>query len=320
MSYLTTALKNTLTDALALRIDMSGHKHLRLVIEDIHANDDLLTKDLLLKLINEFKYSNLLIPAKKENGTLNFIIYDDEDAKITPLFTDRDEFRKFYKADDIEVLENTFELYQNIIKTTDIEGYILNPASEKYLFTERFILGITNLPKTNFYTSDPYTEDELKSLYASIDNNDLENFIEKRENAGYYEALFEKLSHSTVLALMLSPNDLSEYAEDGLISMKTTGPLAQMHVDRIGGEYATIFTSKEKMKTVKTDYFRYSQIVNVATLVNFVLSEDMDGIVINPESDNVLIPRGELLKYCLGFEKFANDERLSTSIFYMFVI
>lgn len=297
---------------------MANHKHLRTVIEDIHANDDKLTKDLLLKLINEFKYSNLFIPAKRENDTLNFIIYDDEDAKITPLFTDMDEFRKFYIDDDIQILQNSFELYQNIIKTTDIEGYILNPASEKYLFTDKFILGITNLPKTNFFSSNPYSEDELKDLNDNIDNSELEDFISKRENVGYYEGLFEKISSSTMLTLMLSPSDLSGYSKNGIISMQSTGPMAQMYVDRIGGEYACMFTSHEKMESVNTDYHKYTQIVNVATLVNFVLSEDMDGIIINPESDNVLIPRSELLKYCLGFEKFANDERLSTSIYYLF--
>ena len=299
---------------------MSNHKHLRTVIEDIHANDDKLTEDLLFKLINEFKYSNLLIPAKKENGTLNFIIYEDEDAKITPLFTDRDEFRKFYSDDDIQVLENTFELYQNVIKTTEIEGYILNPASEKYLFSSEFILSITNLPKTNFYSSNPYTESELKDIRNNIDNGNLEDFITSPSNVGYFEGLFEKLSSSTLLALMLSNQDLAPYAKDGIISMQSTGPLARMHVDRIGGEYATLFTSEEKMGHVRTDLYRYSQIVNLATLVNFVLSEDMDGIVINPDSDNVLIPRSELLKYSLGFEKYANDERLSTSIFYIFPI
>lgn len=299
---------------------MSNHKHLRTVIEDIHANDDKLTEDLLFKLINEFKYSNLLIPAKKENGTLNFIIYEDEDAKITPLFTDRDEFRKFYSDDDIQVLENTFELYQNVIKTTEIEGYILNPASEKYLFSSEFILSITNLPKTNFYSSNPYTESELKDIRNNIDNGDLEDFITSPSNVGYFEGLFEKLSSSTLLALMLSNRDLTPYAEDGIISMQSTGPLARMHVDRIGGEYATLFTSEEKMDHVRTDLYRYSQIVNLATLVNFVLTEDMDGIVINPDSDNVLIPRSELLKYSLGFEKYANDERLSTSIFYIFPV
>lgn len=299
---------------------MSNHKHLRTVIEDIHANDDKLTEDLLFKLINEFKYSNLLIPAKKEKGTLNFIIYEDDDAKITPLFTDRDEFRKFYSDDDIQVLENTFELYQNVIKTTEIEGYILNPASEKYLFSSEFILSITNLPKTNFYSSNPYTESELKDIRNNIDNGDLEDFITSPSNVGYFEGLFEKLSSSTLLALMLSNQDLTPYAEDGIISMQSTGPLARMHVDRIGGEYATLFTSEGKMSHVPTDLYRYSQIVNLATLVNFVLSEDMDGIVINPDSDNVLIPRSELLKYSLGFEKYANDERLSTSIFYIFPI
>ena len=299
---------------------MSNHKHLRTVIEDIHANDDKLTEDLLFKLINEFKYSNLLIPAKKEKGTLNFIIYEDDDAKITPLFTDRDEFRKFYSDDDIQVLENTFELYQNVIKTTEIEGYILNPASEKYLFSSEFILSINNLPKTNFYSSNPYTESELKDIRNNIDNGDLEDFITNPSNVGYFEGLFEKLSSSTLLALMLSNRDLTPYAEDEIISMQSTGPLARMHVDRIGGEYATLFTSEEKMGHVKTDLYRYSQIVNLATLVNFVLTEDMDGIVVNPDSDNVLIPRSELLKYSLGFEKYANDERLSTSIFYIFPV
>ena len=299
---------------------MVNHKHLRTVIEDIHANDGMLTEELLLKLINEFRYSNLLIPAKRQNDTLNFIIYDDEEGKITPLFTDMDEFRKFYRDDDIQVLENSFELYQNVIRTTDIDGYILNPASEKYLFTSEFILGITNIPKTNFYSSNPYTDVELRNLKDSIDNSELEGFIETPSNRGDFEGLFERLSRSTVMALMTSPKDLSKYAENGIISMQKTGPLAQMHVDRIGGEYATIFTSEEKMGQVSTANYRYSQIVNVATLVNFVLSEDMDGIVINPESDNVLIPRSELLKYSLGFEKFANDEKLSASIFYMFPV
>ncbi|MDO5859885.1 SseB family protein [Methanobrevibacter sp.] len=299
---------------------MVNHKHLRAVVEDIHANGGMLTEDLLLKLINEFRFSNLWIPAKRQNDTLNFIIYDDEEAKITPLFTDLDEFRKFYKDTDIQALQNSFELYQNIIRTTDIEGYILNPASEKYLFTDEFILGITNIPKTNFYTSEPYTKEELKGMYDSIDNSSLEGFIKKRENVGHYEALFEELANSTCLVLMLSPNDLTAYAKDGIISMQETGPMAQMHTDRIGGEYATIFTSKEKLNEVATDYFRYAQIVNVATLVNFILSEDMDGIIINQGSDDVLIPRVELLRYSLGFEKFANDEKLSTSIFYMFPI
>ena len=297
---------------------MTNHKHLRTVIEDIYSNDNKLTENLLSKLINEFRYSNLLIPAKSENGTLNFIIYEEDDSKFTPLFTDPDEFHKFFRDDDIIFLENSFELYQNVLKTSDIEGYILNPASEKYLFSKEFILSIKNIPKTNFYSPDAYSKEELLEIKNSIDNRDLENFIADKNNIGDYEGLFEKLSSSTILTLMLADSNLEQMAENGMISLKDYGPLAQMYTDRIGGVYATIFSSEDKLKHVKTDKFKYSQIINLATLVNFVLTEDMDGIVLNPESDNVLIPRSKLLTYSLGFERFANDEKLSNSIFYIF--
>ena len=194
---------------------MISHKHLRLVIEDIYSNDNQINENLLTRLINEFRYSNLYIPAKREGGTLNFIIYEDGNVKITPLFTDLDEFHKFYKDTDIEVLNNSFELYQNILKTSDIEGYILNPASEKYLFKKEFILSIKNIPKSSFYTTDAYTSEELKEIYDSINNQELESFIENPLNIGDYEALFEKLSKSQILTLMLADYDLTGYMKDG---------------------------------------------------------------------------------------------------------
>ena len=295
---------------------MITHKHLRVVIEDIYLNNNEITESLLLKLINEFRYSNLYIPAKREDGTLNFIIYEDDGIKITPLFTDLDEFRKFFKGEDIEALSNSFELYRNVLKTSEIEGYILNPASEKYLFKKEFILSIENVPKTSFYSSNPYSKEELKAMFDSIDNASLEEFIEKGHNIGDYESLFERLSNSDILALMLS--DIA--FDDEIIDMQRTGPVAGMYMDNVGGTYATIFSSREKMTSVNAPKHKYAQLVNLATLVNFVLSEDMDGIVLNPGTDNVLIPRSELLKYSLGFERYANDERLSNSIYYIFKI
>jgi len=299
---------------------MITHKHLRTVIEDIYSNGNEVTESLLSRLINEFRYSNLYIPAKRENGRLNFIIYDDEDLKITPLFTDLDEFHKFYKSADIEVLNNSFELYQNILKTSDIEGYILNPASEKYLFKKEFILAIKNIPKTNFYSTNAYSEDELKAIMKNLNNDELEGFISNPQNIGDYEALFERLSNSRLLAAMISENDLAAYMKDGVINQQSTGPLATMYMDNVGGSYAVLFTSESKIKDVNVRGYKYSQLVNLATLVNFVLCEDMEGIILNPGSDNVLISRLNLLMYSLGFERFANDERLCESMYYLFDI
>ena len=296
---------------------MTNHKHLRTVFEDIYSNENKLTEELTARLIHEFRYSNLYIPAKRENDTLNFIIYEDGDTKFTPLFTDMDEFRKFYKNDEsIQILQNPFELYQNVLKTTDIGGYVLNPASEKYLFQKEFILAIDNIPKTNFYTTNPYSEEELLALKKSVDNKDLEEFISNRANIGDFEGLFEKMAQSQLLALMLSDLKL----KNEMTSLKESGPVASMYTDKVGGIYATVFTSEEKMNAVNTKKHKYSQLVNLATLVNFILTEDMDGLILNPETDNVLVPRTTLLRYSLGFEMYANDERLSEAMFYLFKI
>ena len=295
---------------------MSNHKHLRVVIEDIYANDNRLNENLALKLVNEFRYSNLYIAARKENDTLNFITYEYNDMKLTALFTDHDEFRKFHHEDDIQLLQNSFELYQNILKTTDFDGYILNPASEKYLFTKEFILTITNIPKTNFYTTDAYSAGELLDIYRNVDNRYLEEYISNPKNVGDYEMLFERLANSTILTLMVSDMEF----DNDIIDLREIGPVAGMYTDKVGGIYVTIFSSTDRIRHVNTSKFKYAQLVNLAMLVNYVLVEDLDGIVLNPESDNVLIPRSVLLRYSLGFERYANDARLCEALYYMFAL
>lgn len=295
---------------------MSNHKHLRVVIEDIYANDNRLNENLALKLVNEFRYSNLYIAARKENDTLNFITYEYNDMKLTALFTDHDEFRKFHYEEDIQLLQNSFELYQNILKTTDFDGYILNPASEKYLFTKEFILTITNIPKTNFYTTDAYSAGELLDIYRNVDNRYLEEYISNPKNVGDYEMLFERLANSTILTLMVSDIEF----DNDIIDLREIGPVAGMYTDKVGGIYVTIFSSTDRIRHVNTSKFKYAQLVNLAMLVNYVLVEDLDGIVLNPDSDNVLIPRSVLLRYSLGFERYANDARLCEALYYMFAL
>ena len=300
---------------------MIKHEHLKTLLEDIFLNDNKLTEDYSIRLINELRYSNLIIPASRENDTLNFIIYQIDDLNYTPLFTDRDEFNKFYKGEDIRALDNPFEIYQNIIKTKEIDGFILNPSSQKYLIDRELILSIKP-PKLNNFTLDALEKDSLKEIYDSIDNQELGDFIKNPNNIGNYQELFEMFSKSTLLTLMVSANDLSGIAEDNVISMTESGPLAFMHVDKVGGEYATIYSAKEKLRHVNMDskLSRYAQIINISTLVNYVLCEDMDGLILNPDSDNILISRAELLKNSHGFEKFCNDERLSNAIFYLFLL
>ena len=207
----------------------------------------------------------------------------------------------------------------NTLKTTGIDGYVINPSSENHILKRDFIMAITDMPKTAYVTSNPYSPEELREM-AEADNSDLEEFISDRTNTVNYEALFERLASSTVMVAMLSETDLSSFFKDGILNMRLTGPVASMHVDDVGGKYAAIFSSKDKIRNVKTSKFTYAQVVNLSMLVNYVLSEDMDGMILNPSSDDVLISRSKLLSYSLGFERYADDERLSDSMYYIFTL
>lgn len=293
---------------------MITHNHLKTAIQDYTLSP---SKDLLLRLVNELRYSNLYIPSKRIDGKPSFDVYEEDGLKLTVLFTDLDEAVKFYGSDDTQVFAGSFELYRNILKTSDIEGYILNPASERYLLDNEFILSITDIPKTTYVSTDPYSPEELKVMCGS-DNSGLESFIENPANAADFEALFENLSKSTVFAMMLSDTDLDGFFNDGMLDMRITGPVASMYVDEVGGKYAAIFSSTQKMKSPDAAKFAYAQIINLSMLVNYVLTEDMDGIILNPSSDDVLIPRQKLLAYSIGFERYGDDERLADSMYYIF--
>lgn len=296
------------------------HEHLKTLIEDIYLNENRLTEDYLLKLVNELRYSSLYIPAKSGDGTLDFIIYEMEGKKFTPLFTDLDEYHKFFRGEDLRILSNTFEIYRNVLKTKDIDGYILNPASQNYILEKDLILSITHIPDSGFIGDDSYTRSEIREIYENIENASLNDFISRRENVGDYQALFEEFSKSTLVTMMLSTRKLE--SEDGIVDMSKTGHVAFMHVDKVGGRYVTIYSHPSRLNCVNVDskLFKYAQVINLSTLVNYILSEDMDGIILNPDSDNILIPRGELLLNSLGFERYCNDSRMMTAIFYIFYL
>ncbi len=296
------------------------HDNLRKSLEILHDDAANISDADMEKFIRELKHSILIIAADICESSVNFttVEYDGKDYGL--LFTDMNEFRKLFSDDNQESHEFDFHIYQSIVKGNMLEGFLLNPASEGFLLKKELFLRIEDLPNHEFEAEEVFTTNELKNLKESINNSDLEEFIRDSSNIGKYEELFEKMSHSTLLTLMISDVDLREFAKDGVISLMETGPMGFLYIDEIGGSYATVYTSENKISNVHTPLNKYSQIVNFSQMTNFILSDDMDGIIINPGSDNILLTRDTLMQYYGLLEKTCNDTRLNTAIMHMFLM
>lgn len=294
------------------------HENLRKAMLNIQ--NDNLTDENIERFLNEIKHSCLIIAANINPNGVDLALVEIENRKYALLFTDMDEFRKLVPPGDVDSYEFDFEVYKGMVEEELADGFIINPASEGFIFKKELVNIIQTLPEHDYPEDDALSVNELKDLKDSINNNDLEYFINDSSNIGLYDELFTKLSNSTLLTLMLSRNDLSHYACDGVIELEKTGPLGFLYLDEIGGKYATVYTSEDKISNVNTTLNKYSQLVNFSMMTNFILNDDLDGIIINPNSENIMLSRDVLLRYSGFVEKNCNDSRLNTAIKHMFII
>ena len=296
------------------------HENLRRYLKVFEEDGEDMSDEDFCRLIEEFKHSSLIIAGDVGVDSISGVaMFPHEDKKYGFLFTDMDEFRKFVPEGESGSKEFTFEFYKEMVDRGFVDGFILNPASESFLMLKEIFDGIGALPQQDYLPEESYTSDELKSLRDDMDNERLEGFLKDPSNRGRYEELFGEISASTLLTLMVSREDLDGFAEDGVISMKDA-PMGFLYIDKVGGKYATVYTSEARIADVHTPLNKYSQIVNFSQITNYALHDDLDGIIINPNSDNVILTRDVLLDYWQVLEKFCNDSRLNTAIMHMFLI
>ena len=303
-----------------LRKPYIRHVNLRKSIEEMYTADESIIEDAMERCVSELRHSCLIVAYDRSSDSMNFIGLEMDGRDYGLLFTDMDEFRKVFSDDDCQSHAFDFEIYCRVVEREIVDGFILNIESESFMLKRQLFLEMEDLPQDEFDITESFTTQELCQLKEGIDNFELEEFIGNPRNIENYEGLFEKISNSTLLTLMLSKDDLTEYADGGIISMKKTGPLGFLYIDEIGGEYATVYTSESRISNVETSLNKFSQIVNFSQMANFILNDDMDGIIINPNTDNVLLTRDVLLKYYSLLEKTCNDSRLNSAIFHMFLI
>ena len=294
------------------------HNNLRRYLDEFERMGEDVSDENLNGILSELKHSNFIIAGDITEKMILMVELDGE--KFGFLFTDMDEFRKFTPNGGCGCQTFDFEFYKKMVDAGDVYGFILNPQSEGFMIVKPIFDAIKFLPEHSYSPDDAYTTSELKNLKDSINNDDLENFIKNPSNIGRYDELFGEISNSTLLTLMVSRENLEFMAEDGVISTDEDDPKGFLYLDEVGGKYATVYTSEDKIASVPTSLNKYSQIVNFSQLTNFILNDDLDGIIINPNTENIMLTREVLLDFWPLLEDTCNDSRLNSAIMHMFLI
>lgn len=296
------------------------HENLRRYLAEFEEKQMETSDYVMKKIFDELRHSNLILAANMEGTQYGLATVELKGKKYGFLFTDMDEYRKFIPDGECGCETRDFQFYKDIVDEGVFDGFVLNPLSECFVIFREIFESIDYLPEHEYSPENAYATEELKNLKCSIDNHSLEDFLSDSSNVGRYEELFEEISNSILLTLMVSRENLDDLAEDGVISLLESGPKGFLYLDDLGGTYATVYTSEDKIANVTTDLKKYSQLVNFSQLTNFILNDDLDGIIINPNCENVLLTREVLLDFSPLLEESCNDSRLNTAIMHMFLI
>lgn len=306
---------------------MSSNNYL---IKSINALENL-AKDpedskIVTDFIFELKMSNLYVPGMDSEDGLIFetLLLDDGNLAYLPLFSSEKEFYKCYGKDsEYEPIENEFEIYAAIAEEENVSGIIIDieslcfevPPEIIEIAKEDFSISYDDIPTRSL--------EEITQAYESDVNGDLLNFIEDDENDEDFEGIMVELSYSSPLNLVVSEEPLDEFAENGVIRASDVGGFSLCTMQDEQSSFAILFTDKDAiLKAIPEDdgLHYYGQLTRVSELFEYVLRNDMDGVVINPNGSEFFIPRSEILSQASGIELIAEDASFRNCLEYAFIL
>lgn len=269
------------------------HKHLKRQLDIFEEAEE------IDALLNELEFSTLLLPLNNDEGHLGAPIVFFDDKEYIPVFTDVHEFNKFDSAGEFTLVSNEFPFYLDLLDE-GIDGIVIDIEGERFPLTKE-IAKFFDINYSFDYDPQVFTLKEMKRIMDSVDNSELERFLDNQDNHWDYENLMELLLKSELLTVALSQSDLSDKVEDGVISLHDVGSLPLALKSRMNESYALIYSSQNQIKPKNNPLHPYSQLVNLPSLVRRILLDDLDGIILNENSHNIMIPRDFLRDFLKNY-------------------
>lgn len=304
------------------------NKHLKETIDfaKVYLDDDEdMPMELFFELVNELKVSNLIIPLAEDDEGVIFenVNFEDDGSTFIPLFTDIGEYESFIEADSqFEPVALEFSQYVDLVSENDLDGIIID-FEGKYLPLERDFLENIYIDDVKDAEDDveAYSAEELKDILDNVNNDSLIDLLTSDKSITS-DQLFTELSDSTMLNLVISDESLDEFATNGIIKSGDVGGFTLCNVEHGDILLGGIYTDMDSLKAV-TDGIEghcYVQITRLSELFEFVLENDMDGVMINPNTLDCIIMRSDFLPQASGIEVIVENPKFRDCLEYAFKI
>ena len=265
-------------------------------ISNFISNNTDTPEDLMSDFILELKVSRLILPVQIEGDTINFPNVEADELNLLPLFSDEDELLKFSR--DFEMIPNEFSFYQKLVSDLGFDGIVINCDNEGFVIDSQLIGDVEKIRDASGNSG--FSQEKLKDIAFNLKNDELADFIRDDGNFRNYDDL-KNLLYGSVLLCPIS-------AEEGfgeVVERSDYGGFVLLTYKSGREDYGILFTDFDTIKESKSEYF---QIANLHELFRFILTNDMDGVIVNPDTDRYYIPRNIIL------DMFSNDKLIDNDL------
>ena len=259
------------------------HNHLKRMIEDYQYREIELSTDPIFYM--EMVYSSFIVATFLVDGRHAIHLLNQ---KFIAVFTDLEEYKKTYDGNE-NLTPAVFDFDYILSANLDL---IINPSSENIFIN---IDDYKNKPKTPFFEYDSiyvgFNCTELELVARKIQNNALNEFIKDPSRIYNYEEFFKLLKNSILLTLVYPKSS------QNVVDLK--GSISPIKIRKDG--FLELFTN---VGQIEGDSDTYVQVVNLAHFFEMTIRFDFEGIVINPDTNDIRMDREMIL---LNFEEFRDS-------------
>ena len=251
-------------------------------------------EDMYLNMLLELRVSSLLMPISFDGENFSFPhIEVDDGTRLLPLFTSDEELRMY--SDEFDSIANEIPYYIKIVREFGFDGLLIDLGSDEFCI-ERPLLEKMRIPDDSPKGKGLGAE-ELRQIALTEKNLPLKAFIANEANFNKFDELSALLRQACLLNVVVSEEDLSVDANDGIIERDDSSAFI-LYTHQSGRDwYGTVYTDAVAAASFHEtqEYHYYLQVTNKYRVFTYLLEGDMDGIIINPGTDDYYVPRQVIL-------------------------